>query len=60
MQRGMEASAARYMAMAGYDALAAPAERGVDLDLLHHELRFGARHLKSRLWLPGGSSIVGV
>jgi hypothetical protein len=56
---GMEASAARYTAIAEYDALAAPAERGADLDLLDHDPGFGTRPLKSRLWLPGGSFIAG-
>ena len=58
MRRGMEASAARYMAE--YASLAAGAAREADLDLLDHELRFGTGRLKSRLLLLGGSSIVGV
>jgi hypothetical protein len=60
VQRGMEASAARYTAIAAYHALAAPAERATDFDFLDHDLGFGTRHLKSRLLLLGGSSIVGV
>jgi hypothetical protein len=40
VQRGIDASAAQYSAMAEYDAAAAPAERGADFDFVDHELRF--------------------
>ena len=40
LQRGIDASAARYTAMAEYDAAAAPAERGAGFDFVDHELRF--------------------
>jgi hypothetical protein len=40
LQRGIDASAAQYSAMAEYDAAAAPAERGADFDFVDHELRF--------------------
>ena len=40
LQRGIDASAARYAAMAEYYALVAAAERGVDFDFVDHELRF--------------------
>jgi hypothetical protein len=40
IQRGIDASAARYTAMAEYYAAAAPAERGAGFDFVDHELRF--------------------
>ena len=40
VQRGIDASAAQYSAMAEYYAAAAPVERGAGFDFVDHELRF--------------------